>query len=305
MQSVNRPRMFVGAGFALALLVVPVTAMAATRIEKQLALEPGGTFRLDADSGSVQVVGGDGTAVEIVLTSKRDDLEERYDMSFESTGTEATVRLERRKGLAKRWFTVNDSIRFEVHVPRAVDVFVDTAGGRIELEAIDGTVDLDTSGGRIDVERVRGDVVADTSGGGIEVSDVEGSVRADTSGGAINISEVTGDIVADTSGGRIDIEGAGGSVRADTSGGTVRVVFAAGNDRGGSLETSGGGVTAVIDPSVGLEIDASSSGGGVQTDLPLTVQGSWSRTRLEGTLNGGGASLRLRSSGGGVRIESL
>jgi hypothetical protein len=70
------------------------------------------------------------------------------------------------------------------------------------------------------------------------------------------------------------------------------------------LSTSGGGVRTELDPSVALTIDASSSGGDVDSDLPVTVQGRVASTSLRGNLNGGGAVLRLRSSGGGVRISA-
>ena len=81
--------------------------------------------------------------------------------------------------------------------------------------------------------------------------------------------------------------------------------FTVGNARGGSLSTSGGSVTAYVDPAVGLDIDISTSGGSATVDLPVTVQGRLSRNAVSGTLNGGGESLRLRSSGGGVRLRSL
>ena len=322
MKLVKRPMTSVAMMLAAALLVAPSMVSADTRIEKRLDLRAGGTFRLDTDSGSVRVVGGSGDGAEIVLTSRRDDIEERYDLSFESSGGDATVRVKRRGSRLSSWLRSGDSMHFEVRVPRQVEVSVDTAGGRIDLESIDGEADLRTSGGGIGVEEVRGDVLADTSGGAIKVSDVEGNVRADTSGGSISITSVSGevvadtsgggismrgvggDIVADTSGGSIDIDGAAGSVQAETSGGPVSVVFAAGNDLGGSLSSSGGRVTAVLDPSVSLVIDASTSGGSVKSDLPLTVRGTFSKSALRGDLNGGGAVLKLRSSGGGIRIES-
>jgi hypothetical protein len=49
--------------------------------------------------------------------------------------------------------------------------------------------------------------------------------------------------------------------------------------------------------------DASSSGGNVDSDLPVTVRGKIKKDSLHGTLNGGGELLRLRSSGGGITIE--
>jgi len=71
------------------------------------------------------------------------------------------------------------------------------------------------------------------------------------------------------------------------------------------LETSGGRVTLSLAPGIGLDLDASSSGGGVDVDVPVEVIGRTSRTRLAGTVNGGGPQMRLRSSGGGVSVRSL
>jgi hypothetical protein len=51
-------------------------------------------------------------------------------------------------------------------------------------------------------------------------------------------------------------------------------------------------------------VDASTSGGGVNSDVPVTIRGRVSRNALQGDLNGGGPLLRLRSSGGGVRVAA-
>lgn len=303
-------------------LVALGPVLADTRIEKTLDLDPGGTFRLDTDTGSVHVVGDSGAGARIVLTSRKDDLEDDYKLSFEGSGDRATVKVDRRGG---GWFSgwrSNAGLHYEVHLPHNATVFIETSGGAIEIEDIEGDIDLDTSGGRIAVAQIQGNVNADTSGGGIRISGVTGDVRADTSGGSISVEtvdgrvvadtsgggisirDVSGDIEADTSGGPIEIVGAGGKVNADTSGGGVSATFARGNRAGGSLSSSGGPVTVTVDPSVGLDIDASTSGGSVRTDLPITVQGSVSKSALRGRLNAGGAMLKLRSSGGGIRIES-
>ena len=84
---------------------------------------------------------------------------------------------------------------------------------------------------------------------------------------------------------------------------SIEATFARGNARGGSLETSGGGIEVSLDPSVGLRIEA--SGNSVHADLPIKVQGSVTRGRLQGTMGSGGELLRLHTSGGGVRIQGL
>lgn len=81
-----------------------------------------------------------------------------------------------------------------------------------------------------------------------------------------------------SSGGGIGVAGLEGSVEAESSGGAVHLADVTG------------------------EVKLSSSGGGITADLPVTVRGRVEPGELRGTLNGGGALLKLRSSGGGIRL---
>jgi DUF4097 and DUF4098 domain-containing protein YvlB len=304
-------------------VLLSTPAWADYKMERRLALEPGGTFTLASDVGAVTVTGDSESGAIVTITSERDDFEELFDLRFEEAAGRASVAIKRRGGWLKSfrggdWFNHTQLV---VRVPSQASVDLKTSGGSIEasrlrgrtaintsggslrVETVEGNVDGRTSGGSVRVRDVRGDVLASTSGGSIDITDVRGSLRATTSGGGINIETVSGDLYASTSGGGVEIGGAGGRVEAHSSGGPVTVRFASGNNRGGELSTSGGGVRTEVDPSVALSIDASSSGGSVTSDLPVTVQGRIERNSLHGDLNGGGALLRLRSSGGGVRIS--
>jgi hypothetical protein len=64
-------------------------------------------------------------------------------------------------------------------------------------------------------------------------------------------------------------------------------------------------VRSEIDPGARVSIDASASSGSVNSDVPVTIQGTIERDSLRGEMNGGGPLLRLRSSGGGVRILGI
>ena len=289
----------------LVLMMGAAAAQADFRMEKELALAPGGTLELDADSGKVTVEGTDRDGVRVVITSSRSDVEDRFSFSFREDADRVLIKAEKRGSFVKRWFDWGSSLHFEVEVPRDVALLLDTAGGSIKVEDIIGPVDADTSGGSISVAQIFGDVRLDTSGGSITARRVDGSVLADTSGGRIEIEGVSGEVTADTSGGSVSISDAGDRVRASSSGGSVTVSFAPGNAAGGSLSTSGGGVTAYVDASVGLDLDLSTSGGRASTELPVTVSGSVGRSSLRGEVNGGGALLKLRSSGGSVRVKEL
>jgi hypothetical protein len=294
---------------AVALLVAGASpASADFTFQRQLALAPGGTFVLDTDIGSVHVTGDAPSGATVMLVATDDDFASRYDIAVDERAGVAAVRVRRRQSwLDELWsghWRQNRNVRFTVRVPRSTLVDVNTSGGAVEVAGLAGNARLRTSGGRVRAADVDGDIEARTSGGMIDIADVRGSVRAGTSGGGIDVDSVSGTLDVRTSGGGIRVRNAGGRVEARTSGGSVTVGFARGNGQGGEISTSGGSVRAEIDPAVALSVDASTSGGGVNSDVPVTIRGRVSRNALQGDLNGGGPLLRLRSSGGGVRVAA-
>jgi DUF4097 and DUF4098 domain-containing protein YvlB len=258
------------------------------------------------------------------MTAKNDDFEERFDVAMTELPGEVKVTVRKKKDLTSwlSWMR-SEGVRFEIEVPTRTrtsvdtggghvvvndlegDSSVDTSGGHIEVTNLKGNVTADTSGGHITLKTITGDAKVDTSGGHIEVDGVSGSLLGDTSGGHITVAGVGGDINVETSGGSIEISGAKGRVLADTSGGHIDVSFAKGNAKGGKIESSGGGITVMLDPDVNLTIDASSGGGRVTTDIPIKVVGRTGGSSLHGTLGTGGETLTVYTSGGGVKIASI
>jgi len=306
----------------LALFLVLASAASSGVIEEQFPASSGGKLVVDTDFGALTVRSGDSDTIQVrvEMDSKAED---RLVVEFKPSPEGLTVLAkDSRRGLGSWWGSTGKA-KFEFTVPRVYDISLDTSGGSIVVENIDGTVRVDTSGGSIRLGEIDGPVWADTSGGSIELERSQGDAELSTSGGHIRIGEVDGQVRAETSGGSIEIDRAGGEVRAQTSGGSIRVSEVRGtvdaSTSGGSvhatlteqplgdcrLETSGGRVTLRLAEGIALDLDASSSGGGVDVDLPVEVRGSYSRNRLEGQINGGGPRMRLRSSGGGVSVEPL
>jgi hypothetical protein len=274
----------------LGLLVSAASAASAAdyRLEKRLPLAAGGTISVRSEVGGVKITGGDGSEAAAVVTSDRADFAETYTVRFEAPRPDRVELVVERKvrGVAGWFGGWSGRTQIEVTVPRS-------AGA-----------DVVSSGGGITVTHLGGTVAAESSGGGVHVANLGGAAKLSSSGGAIEAEQVAGDLEASSSGGGVQIREAHGAVVAKSSGGAVSAIFAAGNAHGGRLHSSGGGVSARIDPHVALEIDASSSGGSVDCDLPLTTRGRVGRDDVHGTLNGGGALLELTSSGGGISIDA-
>lgn len=316
----NRRALPVALSLAGLAWLAAMPAAAGTRIEKDLKLAPGGEFRIETDLGSVTVTGSPDAGAHIVVTSRRKDLDDLLTFRWEEGTGSATVIAKKKHPL--NWFSDHgDRVEYEIRVPTETRLSIDTSGGAIKISNLKGTARLNTSGGGIKVATLTGDLNAETSGGPIDLRDVTGKIRVETSGGgiegvnldgpvhaessggSIDLQKVTGDVDAETSGGGIRIADAGGRIQADTSGGSIEASFTKGNSRGGTLETSGGGIEVSLDPEADLSIQA--SGNSVKTDLPLRVQGEISRGRLTGSLGKGGNTLRLHTSGGSVRIQSI
>ena len=295
-------------------------ALAENRMEKTLKLDPGGEFSIDTDMGKVTITGSSASGVHVVVTARR-ELDDLLRFEFEDGPGRASIRARKLHAFSSFFSDSGGNVRFEIEIPSQTTVKVHTSGGAISLSGTQAPATLHTSGGGIEVRELQGDLEAgtsggsirlkdirgksnvETSGGGIDAVNLDGPLHAETSGGSIHTDRITGDVRLHSSGGGIHIREAGGRVEADTSGGSIEAEFARGNARGGSLESSGGGITVAVDPSVGLAIDA--RGNSVSSDVPLTVQGEFSRGSLRGNLGAGGEKLHLRTSGGSVRIRSL
>jgi hypothetical protein len=314
------------AAFVLSVALVTPAFADPFRLDKKFDLAAGDRFVLVSEVGRVELRGVAGRRASIVVTSDRTDVAARYDFRFEQGAGRLKMVAERKEKGLLSWFqgfgrNLGD-VRIAIEVPRGTPVELESAGGGIDLSALDATVKASSSGGGIKVAEVHGDLTLSSSGGGVEVrlvhgvvrvgssggnvrvESIEGGVYADSSGGSVTLEDVSGDIQASSSGGGVQVAGAGGRVKAGSSGGPVQVSFAAGNSKGGDIDSSGGGVATMLDRAAGVEVDAVSSGGPVDCDLPVTREGRIARDSLHGRLNGGGALLRLRSSGGGITIKS-
>ena len=285
----------------LALALSGAPALADT-LEREFDVAAGGILVLDTEPGSVDIrTGGRGIRVEVVRTGQRAD---EFDVRFEQSADRLEVR--------GRWPDVLSSwrsrpkarIEYRITVPEAFNLDLSTSGGSIKVADLAGEVRARTSGGSIRLGQIQGEVDADTSGGSIVLDGGGSDARLETSGGSIRVGEVQGTLYANTSGGSIRVDGVAGNVTAKTSGGSVDATLRGQPTGECLLSTSGGTVTLQLPDNIAVDIDASSSGGRVSSDLPLD-NATMSKRRIRGSLNGGGPLVRLKSSGGGVRIRRL
>jgi DUF4097 and DUF4098 domain-containing protein YvlB len=182
-----------------------------------------------------------------------------------------------------------------------------TSGGNINLKTFNGDANLQTNGGTITLETGSGDVNAKTSGGNLQFANITGVVNGRTSGGNITLRHCKGGADVKTAGGSIEVEN-DGPVFARAMGGSIRCQLqkpSTGQDVLLDLETMGGSINAAVVPDIAATVEAKVLGGTVTTELPVAVEmtGPVRPNELQGTINGGGPLLKLRSVGGSTTLK--
>ena len=181
------------------------------------------------------------------------------------------------------------------------------SGGNLELKTFNGDAKLQTNGGNITLSTGTGDVEAKTAGGNLQVADVTGAINGRTSGGSITLRDCSGGAEVQTAGGSIEVEN-DGPVHARSMGGSIRCQLQKGSESQDlllDLQSMGGGINVSIVPDTAATLEARALGGTVKTELPVAVETAEPARpdQLQGTINGGGPLLKLRSFGGSVNLR--
>lgn len=299
-----------------AMAALPLSAKVVRTAEKTFAVQPGGLLRVTTQGGDVIVKTAD--VAEVRITARQtiradtereaDELLEKLTLTMEQSGNDVTAEAKYERSRPSGWFRSWPPVQvdFLVTVPTRYSTDIRTSGGDVEVGSLTGRVKAHTSGGDIRLERVDGDVDAHTSGGDITLREGTARAKVHTSGGDIVIERAGGPVEAGTSGGDIIIRSAVNIISAHTSGGDVRATLTGPLTADCSLGTSGGDVTVEFPKSSAFRLDASTSGGDVDAaGLTITIEkGAIGKSRLVGSVNGGGPLLKLRTSGGDINVRA-
>lgn len=260
-------------------------------------------------------------------------LEEDYNLEINASGGTLTA-IAKTKKMNMNWNKAL-SISFRIFIPVNSSTELSTSGGSIHLEKLNGTHDFKTSGGSLHIDELSGNIKGRTSGGSIHIAHSKNDIDLHTSGGSIHAEDCTGTLELVTSGGSLNLKNLAGKIEARTSGGSVRgddikgdllAHTSGGNvnlkNLAGSVDaaTSGGGVRVEL-TELGKYVTISNSGGNVDLTLPgdkgldlklrgdrintgtlKNFSGKMDKDEVNGTLNGGGIPVTVRSSSGRINL---
>jgi hypothetical protein len=306
-------RMMLVAVAAIALAIPQSASATETSGTREFKVAAGGklTLRLDA-GGAVKIAGTGGSSVSVTY---RMSCSSECQVKVEQSGSD--VRVETKYEGSERH--QNSDGAFEIRVPSHYDVDLDSMGGSLAIDGVDGKFTGETKGGEITLHDVKGESKLSTMGGEIRVTDstLDGSVH--TMGGAVTIENVTGDLKGSSMGGGVrykNVRRADGKVASppntgddmsDVTTDTVQISTMGGEINtedapdGADVMTMGGDITV---KSAKRFVRAKTMGGDIEIDsVDGWVQATTMGGNLDVTVSGGGGDVTLTSMAGTVALK--
>jgi hypothetical protein len=193
------------------------------------------------------------------------------------------------------------SIDYEITTPSNTMLVAESGSGDLQLSNIKGTVKAHTGSGSIRAEKLGAGSKLDTGSGTIEANNLLGSTTLQTGSGEIRAQlSSAGDVIASTGSGSINLGNVQGSVKAETGSGTIEISGQPISPW--KLETGSGDISLRLGDAH-FTLDAQTGSGSVKSDLPITMRGSMDKHHVNGTVNGGGPTIKAETGSGDIHIQ--
>lgn len=269
----------------------------------QHKLTPGGRVVLETFNGSVEVLGWDGDRVDISGTKYASREEVMKDLKIDVISDPGSIRIRALRPIERN---CNCGARFVIKVPKkAILDNIQTSNGSMRIESIQGNARLKTSNGSIRVWNVEGSLEATTSNASVELDKFKGAATVVTSNGRIKADGVEGAFNAHTSNASIDAQvvslESGRSMELESSNGSINATLDSWNNNAIRASTSNSSINLRVPENIHADLRASTSNGSITSDISINTN-QFSKTKVSGQLNGGGALLDLTSSNGNIRL---
>jgi len=274
---------------ALAVLLLPWAAHAATTVDEHRPASPQGTVEINNVAGSVDVQGWDKSEVAVSGTIGKDV--ERVDVTSEGNHTSIRVILPR----GPNWGMRDGSAHLTIQVPVNSSVTASLVSSDFKISAVHGALELRTVSGSIGGE----------GGGDLHANSVSGDIRLKaTSARMIEVRSVSGDI--ELTAGNVEIE-------ATTVSGSVRLKL--GTVSRARLKTVSGEVSATLAAAADAQIEGESISGDIKLDFAGAPDADYDIRTLSGNIDncfgpkateprhGPGARLMFKSGEGSARVR--
>ena len=297
---------------ALILIILFTAALSFARAEGQFdrTLTVSGAVNLDLTTGSGEVVIKAGDSSKIVIHGRVRSNNEWFGGDAESVvrSVESNPPIVQSGNSIRIGFNLAEdarrhvSISYEMTLPADTTLQVNTGSGEISVQGVRAPAKLHTGSGDIRASDLGPQSRLETGSGSVHADSVAAPCYASTGSGGIQADLTgSGDVDLHTGSGGIRVRGVNGGLRARSGSGELTVD---GNVKGPwQLHTGSGSIRMALSSSSGFNLDVHTGSGSIHSDLPITVQGTFGRHELKGSVRGGGPDVEVSTGSGDIDIR--
>jgi hypothetical protein len=295
-------------GMACAALLTVAAAAPRAHAEdvvKSFTVSGRANVRVETNDGGVRVTTGDNKQVEFRVEYHGYELGKNLHVDSRQDGdkVQLTARITGHWGFS--WGNNSRSLHIEVRMPRDADLQVQTDDGSVQADSINGTVNVYTGDGSVKANSLNGTIDLHTKDGSITVDSLKGDIRLRTGDGSIEARDLDGKVEAASGDGHIRIVGRFDALGVKTGDGSVDTRVLSGSKMASSwtIRTGDGSVDLVLPADFQANIEATTGDGHISLGIPVTVEGTFSKSEIRGKMNGGGQSLLIHTGDGSIRLS--
>jgi hypothetical protein len=283
------------------------------KFEKTEALAKDGKVYLINVSGDIVIKSSkeDQVKIEALKVSEASSLDKAKEnanlVTIEVTKEAGVLRIETKYPERRNFWggsSIDVSVSYKLWIPEKASVDVRSVSGDVNLASIGGAAKVNNVSGNVEilgaagveVKLVSGDLTLDNILGDAYLKSVSGNVTATRVKGSLEIGSVSGDLVLkDVSDARtVSAKSVSGNIT------YVGSILAGGNYE---LKTHSGDIEMRIPANSAFDFEADTFSGVIDSDFAIEVVGKISPKEIRGTVNKGGARIRLASFSGNIDLK--
>lgn len=279
----------------------------AEEITKSYTVAGRANVRVETNDGSVRVTSGDSKQVEFRVEYQGYEIGRNLTVDSRQDGdkVELIARITGHWGINFGWGHNSRKLHIEVRMPQQGDLQIHTGDGAVDASGLNGNLTIDTRDGGVKASGLSGTVDLHTGDGAITVDTLKGDIRLRTGDGGIEARDLDGKVEADSGDGHIRLTGRFEALNVKTGDGSVNTQVLPGSKMATSwtLRTGDGSVDISLPSDFQANIDATTGDGHISMGgIPMTVEGTLSKSEVRGKMNGGGQTLTIHTGDGSIRL---
>jgi DUF4097 and DUF4098 domain-containing protein YvlB len=282
------------------------------KFEKTVALAKEGKVDISNVSGNIEVRtwAQDQVRIQALKVSEATSLDKAKEnvakVNIEVTEEGNVLRIETK--YPKNLFggsSVNVSVDYWLWIPEKASLEANNISGNVDVEGPGGPVDLSAISGDVNLRKAAKGGSCNTISGNLEITGVTGDLFLKSVSGDITATQIKGSIHAETVSGSLNMNDVSEASVVRVKALSGEIVYRGRINREGtySLKTHSGNVEMLLPADSAFDFEADTFSGSIESDFEIKVAGKISEKEMRGVVNGGGASVKLSSFSGDIKLK--